>query len=225
MVIRLISQIISEIVLTILYPILSISLQTFQKINIIEEKDQKGKTIIIVERWLSLNIRHLYWRRYLTKKGYRVHLINFPLWHKDFKDSSLTLSQFMKDKKITDGTLVGISSGAITCLLYLEELGGWDRIDKFISIGAPFKGTWMMLFLSFIKSGRELLPGSDLTNKIASLNLNQPEKTICIKAEFDEMVPFGSILDGAKKVVIPIFGHNNLHLRHRETYQIIAREA
>lgn len=219
---KLLFQISSELFLILFYPIFSLTLQFEQKPSK-TTKNTQG-VVVMVERWLSLNLRHVYWKRYLEKRGYKVYLVNFPFWHKDFTESSDALSKFMEKNEIKKATLIGISSGAVTCLLYLQELNGWERIDRFISIGAPFKGTWLMLFLSFIESGRELLPGSSLTKKIANFTVKDPERTYCIKAKFDEMVPSGSILNGVHKVVINVYGHNNLHLMHKNTYAYIARK-
>lgn len=215
---RLISDILKEIVLVCIYPILSTPL----RLNSKKPKfDRNKKTIVIVERWISLNVRHLYWRRYLQKNGYNVYLINFPIWKKDFLDSSGMLDRYLKSNRLEKVTLVGISSGAVVCLLYLQELNGWKRVNNFVAIGAPFEGTWLMLLLSFVKSARELLPGSSLTKRINSYKLKNTDRILCIKAKFDEMVPGGSVLKNTGKVVIDIFGHNNLHLEHKATYKWI----
>lgn len=211
-----------ELGLIILYPLLSITLQFgLQKPQIANN----GPVIIIVERWLSLNIRHIFWKRYLERRGFQVYLINLPLWKRDFSDSSRKLEEYINQFKLSDIVLVGISSGAITALLYLQERNGWAKVNKFISVGAPFNGTYLMLFLSFLPSGRELLPGSKLIRKIQSFSTFDPKKVICIRAKFDEMVPNGSILKGAKKITLNIFGHNNLHLHNQKTYKIIVEHA
>lgn len=219
---KFIYDILLEVGLIILYPLLSVTLQIgLQK----PQLKNNGQVIVIVERWLSLNIRHIFWKRYLERRGFRVYLINLPLWKKDFSDSSKKLSDYIDQFGLSDIILVGISSGALSALLYLQERNGWNKVKKFISIGAPFKGTYAILFLSFLPSGRELLPGSKLVKKIQSYPTFDPRKTICIKAKFDEMVPSGSILNGAKKITLNIFGHNNLHLHNKKTYKIIIENA
>ncbi len=215
-------DILLEVGLIVLYPLLSVTLQIgLQKPRFRNE----GQVIVIVERWLSLNIRHIFWKRYLERRGFRVYLINLPLWRRDFSDSSMKLSEYIDQFQLSDIILVGISSGAISALLYLQEKNGWRKVKKFISIGAPFNGTYAILFLSFLPSGRELLPGSKLIKKIQSYSNFDPGKVICIKAKFDEMVPSGSILKGAKKITLNIFGHNNLHLHNKKTYKIIIENA
>ena len=70
---------------------------------------KKGPVIVIVERWLSLNISHIFWKRYLERKGFQVYIINLPLWRKDFADSSKKLASYIEKYNLNDVTLVGIS--------------------------------------------------------------------------------------------------------------------
>jgi len=193
------------------------------KEKFVSKKD--GKTIVIVERWLTFNIRHLYWKYYLERKGFRVFIKNFPLRHGNFEESGGQLREYMNKHQCKDVTLVGISGGAITSLLYLQEHGGWERVDKFIAIGGPFKGAWSALIVSFAYSGRELLPNSKLIKKIRRMKLLHPERIFCIRATYDEMVPHGTVLPGSHSVTLPVVGHNNLHLRVRATYKKIAEFA
>lgn len=168
-----------------------------------------------------MNIRHLYWKYFLERQGYNAHLVNFPIRNGSFDDSALALSQYLTKHTLTNISLVGISSGALTSLIYLQEYDGWRRVDKFISVGAPFEGTWMALFVAFSSAERELLPGSQLMKKISRYKLLYPKKIYCLMAQFDEMVPFGSILPGTHKIVLKVIGHNNLHIRIRMTYKKI----
>lgn len=216
---RVFYQILSEISLIILDPFLSLLTNFVSQSEL--NGHGNGPKIVIVERWLSINIRHIYWKYFLESRGYNAHLVNFPLSEGNFEGSARSLSQYLEKHNLKDITLVGISSGALTSLLYLQECNGWERVDKFIAVGAPFKGTWMALFLSFAYSGRELLPNSGLVKKISLMTFINPEKIYCIKAKFDEMVPNGSLLPGANKYVLNVVGHNNLHIRVRMTYKKI----
>ena len=184
-----------------------------------------GKTIVIVERWLTMNIRHFYWKYYLEKKGYNVYLANFPLRQGNFKESSEQLAKYIERHNLENITLVGISCGGLTAFDYLQNYGGWARVDKFISIGAPFQGTWMAFFISFAYSGRELFPFSSYIKLLKSYKPLNPEKIYCFRAQFDEMVPNGAVLPGAHPVTLKIFGHNNLHIRIAATYREIAKIA
>lgn len=180
-----------------------------------------GRTILIVERWFNLNIRHIYWKLYLEKRGFRVYIVNFSMWKGTFENSAVKLQNYIEERGLSDVTLVGISSGAVTSLLYLEEKEGWKRVSRFIAVGAPFCGTWLAIVISFLISGRELLPKSRLIKKISKFQVSNPDKIICIRAKFDEMVPNGAVLPNTKAVTIKAFGHNNLHIRISQTYRKI----
>jgi len=216
---RFFSQILTECTLIVFYPLLSLIMLFVPPWEL--RGNGNGKTIVIVERWLSLNFRHLYWKYYLERKGYNVYLANFPLRLGNFHEAAGHLDSYLERNELTDVTLVGISSGAIASYLYLHYYDGWSRVDKFISIGAPFKGTWMAIFISWLPSGRELLPNSDLIKEIGNITLLHLNKVYCMKAKFDEMVPNGSILEGAHKITLNVIGHNNLHLQVRTTYRKI----
>lgn len=222
-VLKFLYQILSEISLLILDPVLSILTLFITQHELRGHGD--GPKIVIVERWLSMNIRHVYWKYFLEKMGYNAYLANFPIRKGSFEDSALELSKYLEHHNLAHVTLVGISSGALTSLIYLQEHNGWDRVDKFITVGAPFKGTWMALILFFSYSGRMLLPMSPLIKKISKYKVLYPEKIYCIRAKFDEIVPRGSILPGAHETVLNIVGHNNLHIRIRATYKKIMEYA
>lgn len=217
---RYLSQIVSEILLICFYPILSFVMLFVPPWEL--RGHGNGKTIVIVERWLSINLRHLYWKYYLERKGYNVYLANFPLRLGDFHESAQHLDAYLERNELDNVTLVGISSGALTSFLYLHYYDGWSRVNKFISIGAPFKGTWLAIFLVWLGSGRELLPNSRLIEEIQNITLENLDRVFCLKAKFDEMVPTGSVLKGAHKITLPVIGHNNLHLQIRTTYRKIA---
>lgn len=216
---KVLYQVFSEIVLIFFYPIFSVVMLFVPAWEL--RGYGKGTTIVIVERWMTINFRHLYWKYYLERKGYNVYLANFPIRLDDFHESAKHLDTFLERNELTNVTLVGISSGAITSFLYLHYYDGWSRVNKFIAIGAPFRGTWVALVLSWLKSGRELLPGSKLMQEMEQIKLEKIEKVYCITAKFDEMVPSGTVLPGSHKITLDVVGHNNLHLQIRNTYKKI----
>lgn len=190
------------------------------------KQDINKPTILIVERWFNHNLFHNQWISYLRGKGFNVFFVNFPIYQGTFAESSVLLKRYISEKKLEDITLVGISSGGVTSLLYLEEQNGWQHVKKFIAVGSPLKGNSMSLFICFIYSARELLPWSSFVTKLKGMDISHPERTVCIRAKFDQLVPkSSSILAGVKEKVIPVIGHNNFHLHCRKTYEAIAEEA
>lgn len=216
-------HVLSEISLIFFYPISSIFAQVVNRKELEGKGD--GKTIVIVERWLSKNVKHIYWKHYLEKRGFRVYLANFSLYKGSFEQSAVLLQKYLEKRNLNNIILVGISSGALTSLVYLQEHNGWERVDKFVSIGAPFKGTWTALTLTLFYSGRQLLPRSPFIKKIKKYEVKNLDRIYCFRTTIDEMVPFGSVLKGSHEMRINAIGHNNLHLGMGRTYQRIAEIA
>ena len=105
--------------------------------NFFEDKEGKtkdGRVVVIVESWLNTNYIHRFFVRFLRKKGYVVYIKNFPLQRGDFEDKADELNEFLKDKKLSNFSLIGISGGAITALYYLNKFNKWGDIKKFISL-------------------------------------------------------------------------------------------
>lgn len=152
-------QIIEELLAALSYPIWRI----FDP-EIPTNPDAK-KTILIVERWFNTNGLHKLWMKYLTDKGFVVYMVNFPIQHGTFEESAKKLHNYIEEHNLKNFTLVGISGGGLTAYLYLQHHNGWEKVRRFISLGTAFSGTPTALFISFIKSGRELLPGSSLIKK------------------------------------------------------------
>ncbi len=210
--------IVKEFFLVIYYPFASIANIFFRG----DAKKTDKKTIVMVERWFNSNPMHKFWKRYLEEQGFDVYLINFPIYKGTFEKSAALLAEYIESLNLKNFTLVGISSGGITSLLYLEQYKGWEKADKFISLGAPFKGTPKAFFISFVKSGFELLPGSGFMRKFKNLEITNKNKIICLRAKMDEMVPdWSSSIDGTRTETLDVIGHNKFHLDSKETYEKI----
>jgi hypothetical protein len=222
---RAVIHLLIESTLFLSYPIIG-ALNYFLNDKIAHSKVKDGRTIIIVERWLNKNPFHLLWKRYLESKGFRVYLLFYPLSKSTFSQSAKNLKHFIDTNKLTDVTLVGISSGGITAFLYLHEYNGWNAVERFISIGVPFHGTLLALPLYLNRSCRDLLPWSSTVQKIKRTEITHKERVICIVSKFDELVSRSSAyLPGTREVVINVYGHNYLHLLAKDTYSTIATYA
>lgn len=216
-------QVPREILLMISYPIFGFVGLFVRKGGI----NEQGKpTIVIVERWFNENVLHVYWKKYLEKKGFRVYLLNFYLPYGTFEESAGKLKKFVDEERLEDFYLVGISGGGLTSLLYLQEHGGWEKVKKFIPVGTPFGGTPFALAVSFVKSGRELLPGSSLIKKISQMKIEHLSRIVCIRAKNEAIVPNNNnYIEGTQNELVNVFGHNSLHMVTRKTYDDIAKIA
>ncbi len=187
-------------------------------------KEPKG-VIVIVECWFQNNDYHKLWQGYLERKGFKTYLLSYTKMDEDFKVTAEKLDRDIKNLKIENFTLVGISTGSLVCLEYLNTFSGWEKINKFVSVGAPLHGTKTALLLGFTKKGRDMLPNSKYIKNL----LKQPvpkEKMITLSASHDEFVPLkSSVLQGVPSQIINVYGHNFFHLNHKETYDLIGRFA
>jgi len=214
-------QVLREFVLTLFYPLAHL-------IPLPSESNPKNpkKTFVFVERWFHANPFHKVWMHYLRKQGFAVYGINFPIYEGSFEQSAQKLQTYLQEKNLTHIILVGISAGGVTGLLYLQHFGGWERVDKFVTLGAPLRGTPMAFLISFLFSGRELLPGSSTVEKMTKESLRNPDKITTISPRFDEMVPLShSYLPHTKHIILKVIGHNNFHLDSRKTYQELIKIA
>jgi triacylglycerol lipase len=61
--------------------------------------------------------------------------------------------------------LIGFSMGGLIARLYLQELSGYRRVDRFFAVAAPMRGTW--LASAFPGEGaRQMRPGSALLARL-----------------------------------------------------------
>ncbi len=177
-----------------------------------EEEFSYDTPVILVERWFKKNPLHFLMKRYLGKRGFTVHSINFPLLEGDFRQSALDLKKFIEENNLPSVILIGISGGGLTCYQYLTDFGGWERTKLFVAIGTPFKGAVASFLLPFKKPKEELSPGSRYTEYLLNKPLTHKEKIYCLAAKYDQMVGHdNSFLPGANNETIDVAGHNVIH--------------
>jgi len=191
----------------------------------IKRMESPKGVIVIIECWFTFNPYHKVWCTYLEKKGYRTLLVRLPFMFDSFEISAKKLAQYIKARQLTNYTLVGISTGALVGLCYLNCHKKWKEVNNFISIGGPLHGTLSALFIALFVKGRAMLPGSAFLKNLHSYPIPQG-KMITVSAEVDELVSKSSNkTKGAKSYIVSIWGHNRIHLGSRTTYDLIAKLA
>lgn len=212
-----------ELLLLLSYP-LKFLVSFLLPFRILNRKQTQGVSIILVEHWFSQNIYHYFLKKYLEKKGYRVYLFNSSLLRNSIEKGAAELRSFLKRKEIENCILVGISIGGVTSYYYVQNYG-WEGIQKVLCVGAPFKGSFALGMLYFLRVGRQLWPGSNFIKTLFSKEIVNSQKIVSIVAKYDEWVPrSSSTITHVKTVEVDIFGHNYLHIASKETFQKIARE-
>jgi triacylglycerol lipase len=97
--------------------------------------------------------------------------------------------------------LIGHSMGGLSSRYYIRNLGGMYKVDDYVSLGTPQKGTYVAILGVLTEGGREMIPGSSFLNA-----LNSGDETpgsvryTAIYAYWDELVqPYwnAKLYDGA----------------------------
>ena len=121
--------------------------------------------------------------------------------------------------------IVAHSYGGIYTRYYIKNLEGADKIEHFISIASPHKGTKLAVVGSFLTSARQMTPNSDF---LEALNKDDPTPgNVCyttVRSNLDEIViPYDSaFLKGATNHLVRSKDHFTI-LYSKETYNIIQK--
>jgi len=188
----------------------SLVLGYFIPLNKTINNGKKKFPIVLVHGLLNQNLLYYFFKKHLEKQGYQVYMPNIGLLTGDISKSAHKLSDFFAKKSISNAILIGASMGGVVSLYYLQELDGWNKVKKLITIGSPFKCFPMGKFIYFIKSARQISNDSFLTKLLSKKNKFK-KKTICISSCYDEVVPANCAkIDGTINETINIIGHINL---------------
>jgi hypothetical protein len=85
-----------------------------------QSKNHKA-TIVFVECWFQKNPYHRKWSAYLEERGFRTILISFTNMNESFEKTAEKLNDYLESMDLNNYILVGISSGAVCCLYYLNH--------------------------------------------------------------------------------------------------------
>jgi triacylglycerol lipase len=150
---------------------------------------------------------------YLTRNGWEVHSFNLIPNH-GYEKLEILASQvdnyieknFAKEQKID---LIGFSMGGLITRYYLQRLGGIERVQRYLNISAPNRGTLTAYSLP-LEGIKQMQPGSKF---LADLNqdcqlLNKIQTTI-IWTPYDLMIfpAHSSRLEVGQEISIPVLLH------------------
>lgn len=110
--------------------------------------------------------------------------------------------------------LVGYSMGGVACLFALKRFGLADRVETFVSLGAPFRGSRFSRLGSasalFSRTGRQLSPDSPYLDALREGPLPDGPRYLSIAGNTDAICPPPTaLLDGATHRIVPA-GHLRL---------------
>ena len=119
--------------------------------------------------------------------------------------------------------LVGFSMGGIVGRYYIQRLGGIERVERFISISSPHKGT-IVAYGTWLAGAVQMRPNSDFINDLnADFKMLKQLNFTSIWTPYDLMIlpATSSRLGIGKEVTIPVILHP-LMLTDTRTLTIVA---
>lgn len=214
-----------ETTLLLIYGPISGILGYIFPLNGINPKPTQRHPIVIVHGWMTQNPFYYLVKRFLEKNGYQVYMTNFGWQLGDLNEMAKRLADYFEQNSLNKATLVGFSEGAIISLIYLQNLSGWNRVKRFISIGGPFKGTPLSILGFWSVAVKQMAPGSKLLASLISKLQNQ-KMIVCISAKLDEIVPrWSSGIPQTKQEIVEVFGHARVQGFSQKTCELIANYA
>jgi triacylglycerol lipase len=158
--------------------------------------------------------------RRLAQDGFCVFSFNLgPINTRDIRRSAFLIHR--KIERIVAQTawqeidIVAHSMGGLIGLYYIKKLGGHGRVRRMITLGTPFRGTWLALAgiatLGLLSaSSWQLLPGSDFLADLHREPIPAGVEITSIAAARDWLCPpEATRMPGVKSITVP-FGHGSL---------------
>jgi triacylglycerol lipase len=152
-------------------------------------------------------------KNHLTELGYTVY--SPDLLHRYGALGLLEVAQQVADyveRKFAPEEsfdLVGLSMGGLVSRYYVQRLGGIDRIENFVTVSSPHRGTWMAY--TFPRTtGLQMRPGSQFLNDLNSdLQMLERIKFTSIWTPLDFVIvpPTSSQMPLGNNVKLSVFLH------------------
>jgi triacylglycerol esterase/lipase EstA (alpha/beta hydrolase family) len=138
------------------------------------------------------------------------------------------LEKFSPSLGLEKINIIGHSMGGLIALYYVKRLGGHRVVDKLITLGAPFKGTWAsylgMIPLGLFSKGLwQMRPNSKFLGSLKSRPEEVHETQVTsIAAKYDTICPPGACyLEWAHNDIVSV-GHASL-LMDPKVFEVVVR--
>jgi triacylglycerol lipase len=153
--------------------------------------------------------------RYLSEAGFQVYPVSL-------KPSDGTVALDVLAEQLSDHVtgsvgvqgkfdLIGFSMGGVVSRYYLQRLGGIHRVQRFVTLGSPHRGTWVA-FGSNRPGVRQMRPGSDFLEDLAQ------DEEVLDQLNFTSLwTPFDLSIIPAKNSVLPVGRDERLLLPHHRS--------
>ncbi|MFI7427057.1 lipase family alpha/beta hydrolase [Micromonospora sp. NPDC049836] len=199
--------------------------------------------VVVVGGLIGVSIAYEPIAARLRADGYRVSIYQLPnLGFGDIRESARALSSYLDQVRAATGAakvdLVTHSEGGLVSRWYIRFLGGADKVDRYISLGSPQRGTYVANIINFLGLGscvgivacQQMSAGSSF---LAELNAGDDTpgavRWTTVRTWQDELVvPINNatLVDGATNVLVQgwcplrVVGHLGLVL-DGTTYSIV----
>ncbi|MBX7058500.1 MAG: hypothetical protein K1X75_10585 [Leptospirales bacterium] len=155
----------------------------------------------------------IYWRLAgaLHRLGFTVHVYCCASILRGIGAQSREISDWLAQKGVTGGILLGHGAGALAALSLPDA--GRQRIQRLITLAAPFHGSRLFLALPFVPALRDVAAGSDflLLHRMNALLFASFDPFCAWQDQW--IVPFNLALFGqGRDLIVDQVGHYNLAL-------------
>ena len=222
-----ISGIISEVFYLLIF-IFTIPLGYVFQLKGVNKNPTRKNSIVFVNGFLNQNLLYYFMKRHLEKRGHRMYMVNLGLLNGDITHKAKLLSKYIKGNHLKNITLVGASMGGLIGFYYLQELNGWNKANRFITIGTPFRGSNLNILSFFFRYTRQLNQNSQYIKSLFGngKKIKNLGKITCISTYYDEFVPIkSSIIPGGINKKLNVIGHANLLAFSPQTFELVAEYA
>ena len=175
----------------------------------------RGKTEIPGKGRVVIGIHGIFggWTRqglykYLTEHNLKGLLFDFGWQTGKINKYVEKLALEIEKRNIKQPILVGYSMGGLIAVRYAQK-HGWDKVEKMITIAAPFRGSKLAQLIKWLPAGKDMFPESDFLKELRKTNPPKG-KLVCIVGKWDQFVNKEDLLPGCEKFSIPLGGHTTL---------------
>lgn len=175
------------------------------------ERRGNQRTVVFVHGYLANGACFTALRAYLRLVGHRSFLAYDYGRTDSVESAAIGLKSFLK-RHVRGGRidLVCHSLGGLVAASYLGELGGARRVDRCVTLGTPFRGTYNAYWLTG-RMARDLRPGSAMLKRLArARRATKGVRMTAIVAESDNIV-IPRVLAAARRTVrVKGVGHTGM---------------
>ncbi|WP_261375169.1 triacylglycerol lipase [Arthrobacter sp. KBS0702] len=161
--------------------------------------------------------------RELHGAGHPVHVVTV-LQHNRIAvpKAAALIADYLRARDMRDTLIIAHSKGGLIGKYAMMSLDPERRISRMVAVGSPFSGSRYAGYM-LLPSLRALSPRSAVTVQL-SREQRVNERITSVYGLFDPHIPEGSVLPGARNVLLDTGGHFRI-LAHQDTIRTVLAEA